>query len=97
MDHTLNAYIPIDRRYALARGTTLPDRTSGAALFADISGFTPLSDALARELGASVATLNPVEGLTAESTDDYFSLMRKNLATLMQANQCTGPTPAAAP
>ncbi len=31
------------------RGEDLPDRTSGAALFADISGFTPLADALVRE------------------------------------------------
>src|SRR5262245_29136780 len=51
MDHTLSAYIPTDRRSAMARGITLPDRTSGAALFADISGFTPLCDVLTRELG----------------------------------------------
>ena len=50
MDHPL-AYIPMDRRHALARGTTLPDRTQGAALFADISGFTQLTEALVRELG----------------------------------------------
>ena len=47
----LDAYIPMDRRLALSRGEALPDRTSGAALFADISGFTPLTEALARELG----------------------------------------------
>jgi class 3 adenylate cyclase/tetratricopeptide (TPR) repeat protein len=45
------SYIPIDRRQALARGERLPDRTSGAALFADISGFTPLTEALTRRLG----------------------------------------------
>ena len=44
-------YIPIDRRLALAAGTQLPDHTSGAALFADISGFTPLTETLTRELG----------------------------------------------
>ncbi len=32
----LNAYIPMDRRLALARGETLPDRCAGAALFADV-------------------------------------------------------------
>jgi class 3 adenylate cyclase/tetratricopeptide (TPR) repeat protein len=47
----LNAYIPIDRRQAMARDEDLPDRTRGAALFADISGFTPLTRALAEELG----------------------------------------------
>jgi adenylate cyclase len=45
------AYIPIDRRQAMARGESLPDRTRGTALFADISGFTPLTEALARSLG----------------------------------------------
>ncbi len=48
---TLSVYIPMDRRQALARGENLPDRAQGAALFADISGFTPLTEALARELG----------------------------------------------
>jgi adenylate cyclase len=36
---------------ALARGASLPERVHGAALFADISGFTPLTEALAREFG----------------------------------------------
>jgi response regulator RpfG family c-di-GMP phosphodiesterase len=47
----LSVYLPMDRRQALVRGEALPDRTAGAALFADISGFTPLTAALARELG----------------------------------------------
>jgi class 3 adenylate cyclase len=45
------AYIPHDRRLALARGEALPDRLQGAVLFADISGFTPLTEALARSFG----------------------------------------------
>jgi predicted ATPase/class 3 adenylate cyclase len=45
------AYIPGDRRRALAAGVELPDRVRGAALFADISGFTPLTEILAGELG----------------------------------------------
>ena len=45
------AYIARDRRRALAAGVELPDRVRGAALFADISGFTPLTEALADELG----------------------------------------------
>ncbi|MFN8501242.1 AAA family ATPase [Kouleothrix sp.] len=48
---TLAAYLPPDRQLALASGAHLADRASGAALFADISGFTPLTSALARELG----------------------------------------------
>ena len=60
------AYIARDRRRALAAGAELPDRVHGAALFADISGFTPLTEALAAELGAQrgaeelTATLNRV-------------------------------------
>ncbi len=46
-----DVYISMDRRVALARRATLADRTSGAALFADVSGFTPLTEALAQELG----------------------------------------------
>ncbi|MDX6256805.1 MAG: hypothetical protein QOJ11_3139 [Frankiales bacterium] len=45
------AYLPGDRRRALAEGRELPDRVRGAALFADISGFTPLTEALVAELG----------------------------------------------
>lgn len=44
-------YLPADRRMALARGVQLPERTHGAALFADISGFTPLTEALTQTLG----------------------------------------------
>ena len=47
----LSAYIPEDRRQAMARGETLPDRTTGAALFADLSGFTPMTEALTRAYG----------------------------------------------
>ncbi len=47
----LAAYLPTDRRHALARGADLPAQTSGAALFADISGFTPLTEALLTTLG----------------------------------------------
>ncbi len=51
MDNPI-AYLPMDRRHALVQGQTLPDRAQGAALFADISGFTQLTEALVRELGA---------------------------------------------
>jgi class 3 adenylate cyclase/tetratricopeptide (TPR) repeat protein len=48
---TFTAFMPLDRRLALANNQTLPDRVHGAALFADISGFTPLTAVLAQELG----------------------------------------------
>ena len=49
---TLHAYLPQDRLRAIANEITLPDRTSGSALFADISGFTALTESLRERLGA---------------------------------------------
>ena len=71
------AYIPIDRRQALAQGAALPDRTRGAALFADISGFTPLAHAFARELGATrgaealLEVINPVFAALISPLHDF--------------------------
>ena len=47
----LHIYLPQDRLRALAKNTPLSDCTSGAALFADISGFTALTEALRDGLG----------------------------------------------
>ena len=70
---SLHAFIPMDRRLAMARGESLPDRTNGAVLFADVSGFTPLTAELAQELGVQrgaeevLNQINPVyEALIAE-------------------------------
>lgn len=49
---TFSAFLPTDRRVAIGDGRPLPDRATGAALFADISGFTPLTATLRHELGA---------------------------------------------
>jgi len=47
----LSSYLPMDRRHALAAGRALDDRTAGAVLFTDISGFTPLTASLLHALG----------------------------------------------
>jgi class 3 adenylate cyclase len=47
-----SVYLPIDRLIAIQQGVTLPNQTWGTALFADISGFTPLTEALVREFGS---------------------------------------------
>ncbi len=71
------AYIPRDRRRTLASGSELPDRVSGAGLFADISGFTALTEALARELGAQrgaeelTANLNRVFHAIIAELDEF--------------------------
>ncbi|HEY3311808.1 MAG TPA: AAA family ATPase [Anaerolineales bacterium] len=51
MIKTLAVYVPEDRRQAFARGQMFPERVQGAALFADISGFTPLTEALVKHHG----------------------------------------------
>ncbi len=46
---------------------------------------------VAREAGADIAVLDPVEGLTEEQLaagEDYFSVMRRNLRTLREALGC---------
>jgi len=48
---SLSAQVPADRLRALARRTPLPSTAGGAVLFADIAGFTPLTNALAQTLG----------------------------------------------
>ncbi len=48
---SLDMFIPEDRRQALARGESLPDRSFGAVLFADLSGYTKLMEALSTQLG----------------------------------------------
>jgi len=73
----LDAYIPIDRRLAIARGETLPDRARGAVLLADISGFTNLTERLVRQLGPQrgaeelTRQLNAVYGALIAEIHDY--------------------------
>ncbi|MCA9957752.1 MAG: tetratricopeptide repeat protein [Anaerolineales bacterium] len=69
----LIAYMPMDRRQAIAHGKQLPDRTFGAALFADISGFTPLTEALAEELGRR----RGAEELTRQLNTVYTALVER--------------------
>lgn len=76
MEH-LSSYLPIDRRQALATGIPLPDRSTGAALFADISGFTALTATLTDELGLRLGAeeitrwLNRVYGELIAQVDKY--------------------------
>ena len=48
-----------------------------------------IAEQLASDTGASVAVLDPIEGLTDQTADeDYLSLMKANLAALEEANGC---------
>jgi zinc transport system substrate-binding protein len=47
------------------------------------------AETLASDLGIAADVLDPIEGLTDETSDeDYVSLMRSNLQRLMKANDC---------
>lgn len=49
-----------------------------------------VAESIAQDLKVKTAVLSPIEGLSdANSSEDYFSLMRKNLQELRKANGCT--------
>ncbi len=49
-----------------------------------------LADTIARDSGAEVAVLDPIEGLTKESEgSDYIEVMRSNLATVKEGQRCS--------
>lgn len=72
-----DAYIAGDRRRALASGEKMPDKVRGSAIFADISGFTPLTEALVSEQGQRrgaeelTAVLNAVFDAVLEELHRY--------------------------
>jgi zinc transport system substrate-binding protein len=68
--------------------------TGATTVFTETLASPRLSDTVARETGAATAVLNPIEGLTSEQQDhgeDYFSIMRANLAALRKALGCQSP------
>jgi adenylate cyclase len=67
----LHYYLSSDRLQALAQGRDLPAHTEGAALFADICGFTALTEALALRLGERQG----VEALTQPVGGVYDALI----------------------
>lgn len=67
------AYLPMDRLHALVAGHELPARARGSVLFADISGFTPLTEALQRDFGPGRGG----EELTRHLNDLYGELIRE--------------------
>jgi class 3 adenylate cyclase/predicted ATPase len=67
----LGSFIAMDRRQAMAHGYSLPDIGHGSALFADVSGFTPLTEALVREYGPQ----RGAEEITANLNRVYDALI----------------------
>lgn len=68
---SLFAYLSQDRLRALANKISLPNRTSGSALFADISGFTALTETLSETLG----TRRGAEEMTNHLSRAYNALI----------------------
>jgi zinc transport system substrate-binding protein len=67
-------------------------RASGATtVFAEPLVSDEVAETVAREAGATLATLDPIEGLSEErlgAGEDYLSVMRSNLAALRAALGC---------
>jgi zinc transport system substrate-binding protein len=60
-------------------------------VFTEPLASTDVADTVARETGAEVAVLDPVESLTDAGRrrgDDYVSIMRRNLAALEEGLRC---------
>ena len=67
------------------------ERSGATTIFTEPLVSPRLAETIAREAGITTATLNPIEGLTgaqSDAGDDYFSLMRANLAALRKALGC---------
>ena len=58
-------------------------------IFSEVLVSPALADTLARDVGVKTAVLDPIEGLpSADSQQNYLTIMRANLAALRQANGC---------
>jgi zinc transport system substrate-binding protein len=68
--------------YAKAHGVT--------TIYAETLVSPAIAATVARESGATVATLDPIEGLTNQSKGrDYFAIMRSNLRVLRTGQGCS--------
>ncbi len=65
---SLSSYIPTDRLHALVNGLVLPDRCDGAVLFADIAGFTALTEALLKRCKLSTSAVKTHQQINVVKT-----------------------------
>jgi zinc transport system substrate-binding protein len=78
---------PSPRRIADLSG--LIRRTGATTVFTETLASPKTAATLAQEAGVRTAVLDPVEGVKPGSRDDYFSIMRRDLATLRTALGCS--------
>jgi zinc transport system substrate-binding protein len=75
---------------ALARIAHFVKGGGVTTIYAETLVSPAVAETLARETGATVKVLDPLEGLTDESAGrNYFDVMRANLATLRAGQECT--------
>jgi zinc transport system substrate-binding protein len=68
--------------------TQLVRRTGATTVFTETLASPKTAATLAREAGVRTQVLDPVEGVRPGSHDDYFSIMRRDLAILRPALEC---------
>ena len=74
----------------LAEISDLVERDGITTVFTETLVSPAVARTVAREAGVRTATLDPIEGLTKDTSDeDYLSIMRSNLAELQKANSCS--------
>jgi zinc transport system substrate-binding protein len=74
---------------ALARIASFVRDEGVRTIYAETLVSREVAETLARETGAKLAVLDPIEGLTDQSAgDDYFQVMRANLKTLQAGQGC---------
>ena len=75
---------------ALARIAHFVEDEGVSTIYAETLVSPAVAETLARETGARVKVLDPLEGVTDQSAgDNYFDVMRANLATLRAGQGCT--------
>jgi len=78
---------PSPRR--IAELTELVRRTGATTVFTETLASPKTAATLAQEAGVRTEVLDPIEGVKPGSHDDYFSIMRRDLATLRGALECS--------
>lgn len=74
----------------LADISDLVEREGISTIFTEELVSPAIADTVARETGATTATLDPVEGLGSGTSDEtYLTLMKGNLEAIRKANDCT--------
>lgn len=71
----------------LAEVAALVERLGATTVYSESALDSKVADTIAAETGAAVRVLSPLESLT-EAGDDYFSVMRTNLAALQAGQGC---------